>query len=465
MSLEQIKFINQFVKLYGFTCIADYDSQINKVNDDDFLHKINKEMSEIKKLFKTSKLNLSRKQYKIDSVTLAFSLLRNLLQQANVPFETIHKSNGNYLRLIPLNKTLMNYIDHSMNNIIHGSEPERIIEINDFFKDVTDKLKIYRMRNNTTHTDLMKGLMTKCKDDFECVSTYQEVTIKPSHYKVYDDLISISHIIVRDCDMFRIKEVNIMSEDGFHMSEEIEKIELLSGGQTIVSDIETSRLIPYMTFRSELEIGAYFDKKLLEKLLNVNLSITFEKIHLSINLRKSLRDNNYKLFDNVKIEDGIIIKYPIKIQETPVNYIIYSGDRNSINFSIKRDIDAIYDIELETVDCNLNPIKNQIAGVSLQANNNVIYTKTRSDDFKLEEFDINNPIPLRYIHYMALEFNISTYSNDVIILIKYKRRLLPDIKEPFYISEDLLVKDGLINLSKIEELKDISHISKFLVSK
>jgi len=90
-------------------------SSINNIDN------INNVMTDIKKLFKLSGLNLSRKKYIIDSPNLAFCLLKNLLQQTNVPFDIIHKNDGNYVRLVPQNNILMNYINQHMINIIHNN--------------------------------------------------------------------------------------------------------------------------------------------------------------------------------------------------------------------------------------------------------------------------------------------------------------------------------------------------------
>ena len=45
------------------------------------------------------------------------ALLRNLLQQANIPFTTIHHNTGNKMRLIPVNIMLVNYIKYKVKDI------------------------------------------------------------------------------------------------------------------------------------------------------------------------------------------------------------------------------------------------------------------------------------------------------------------------------------------------------------
>lgn len=130
---QQLEFLSSFVKLYGFNGLNDYKSQIGiKDLDDEISHlkSVNEKMPEIIKLFKSSNLNLSRKKYKIDSINLSFSMLRKLLQQANVPFTMIHHNTGNKMRLVPVNFMLVNYINQtSVKDIDQESSQMSSIEV------------------------------------------------------------------------------------------------------------------------------------------------------------------------------------------------------------------------------------------------------------------------------------------------------------------------------------------------
>lgn len=123
--MEQIQFINSFVTFFGFKSISDYDTEISqakfksKNKETSLINSVNLNMTQIKNLFKTSSMNLSRKSYSVDSVQLCFSVLKHCLQQANIPFEMVHRKDGNFMRLIPINKMLVNYIENPMNDIVH----------------------------------------------------------------------------------------------------------------------------------------------------------------------------------------------------------------------------------------------------------------------------------------------------------------------------------------------------------
>lgn len=65
-TLKQISFLDNFIKVYHFSGIQDYESKISHKHFeselDDFLDKVNYNIPQIRKLFHTSKLNLARKK-------------------------------------------------------------------------------------------------------------------------------------------------------------------------------------------------------------------------------------------------------------------------------------------------------------------------------------------------------------------------------------------------------------------
>lgn len=135
--MEQLKFIDKFVKLFGFKNIADYDTKITvsqfkntKKNTMTFLNNINKQMDNIKKHFKTGPLSLARKKYVIDTPELAMSVLKKCLQQANIGFEIKKTKKANFVRLIPTNKLLSKYIINMDNICQHVENIDHIVQIN-----------------------------------------------------------------------------------------------------------------------------------------------------------------------------------------------------------------------------------------------------------------------------------------------------------------------------------------------
>ena len=90
--MEQLAFLDRFVRVYGFKNIADYETRITVSQfkglqiKQNFLKQINNEMDNIKKYFKTGPLNLARKKYIIDSPELAMSILKKCLEQAGINY-------------------------------------------------------------------------------------------------------------------------------------------------------------------------------------------------------------------------------------------------------------------------------------------------------------------------------------------------------------------------------------------
>ena len=72
--MDKIKFLDALVKLYGFAGIDDYDTKIcvaQYKNPEQLITQVNSHMSDIRTLFNNSQLQLSRKDYQIDSVLAA----------------------------------------------------------------------------------------------------------------------------------------------------------------------------------------------------------------------------------------------------------------------------------------------------------------------------------------------------------------------------------------------------------
>jgi hypothetical protein len=126
-TMEQLTFLNKFLVGYGIQGLSDNETKISQSavrHENDLIKHVNDHIPEIKKLFKTGSMNLGRKNYKVDSIGLAFSVLKHCLKQANVPYESVHTKTNNSMRLIPVNNLLVKYIEHPMNHILHP-EPEQ----------------------------------------------------------------------------------------------------------------------------------------------------------------------------------------------------------------------------------------------------------------------------------------------------------------------------------------------------
>lgn len=106
--MEQLSFLNKFLIGFGINGLSDNTTKISQSTvSDEVIKHVNDNIPEIKKLFKTGSMNLARKNYRVDSVGLAFSVLKHCLKQANVPYESVHTKTNNSMRLIPVNNMLV----------------------------------------------------------------------------------------------------------------------------------------------------------------------------------------------------------------------------------------------------------------------------------------------------------------------------------------------------------------------
>lgn len=114
--LDQIKFIDKaLLPIFGIKSIIDYKTEISVKTlkkDTDFLNRLNNELGGLKDNFPVREFSLNKSDGKIKTLPQAFGLLKKCLQLANVLFEINNRSNTTYLRLIPKNFILDNYIKH-----------------------------------------------------------------------------------------------------------------------------------------------------------------------------------------------------------------------------------------------------------------------------------------------------------------------------------------------------------------
>ena len=126
--MEQLTFLDKFIKVFGFKHIADYDTRVAvsdlKKSESTLLPLVNNYIQEIWQynLFKKTPFNLARKSYQVDSAELALAVLKKCLQQANIPYETQHTKHGNQLRLLSESNLLNEYINKM--NYLEKSELE-----------------------------------------------------------------------------------------------------------------------------------------------------------------------------------------------------------------------------------------------------------------------------------------------------------------------------------------------------
>ena len=151
--LDQIEFLDtKLLPIYGFKEINDYSSKISEETlskNDNFLDEINNIIPDFKKVFPVKDFSLHKTNNKIISIKHAMSFLKMCFNIAIVPFECTNIKGTRYLRLIPQNNILTDYIkDTKMSEnrtLITGSdstqEHAQIDTKNIKYDDITSSIK------------------------------------------------------------------------------------------------------------------------------------------------------------------------------------------------------------------------------------------------------------------------------------------------------------------------------------
>jgi hypothetical protein len=103
---SQMEFLNKFLPLYGIESLCDTATEIDSKKLTDF-DKMTEYIPEIKKLFKTSVMNLNRSMNKITS-TNAIPILKHMCVQSRIPYNIIKYSNNYTFSLADQNFILTN---------------------------------------------------------------------------------------------------------------------------------------------------------------------------------------------------------------------------------------------------------------------------------------------------------------------------------------------------------------------
>jgi len=342
------------------------------------------------------------------------------------------------------------------------------MNIKNYQEDVINKLQIHKTADNVSAKDAFK-MLDEYKGDFDCVSTLKDEIIKPDYKITNDHMIAIVPI-TGDGDLFRFNKIQLMDDNVVIDNVVIDKIQFVVRGQVVIDDLETFNIYFPRAPGQEYELRVFINKTYITRSLLGNIMLTYERVFLNNPLRMIVNTENYELFEGTKYENHRLIITPTdnkehECNEDCVSYLI-NPDQSSYRFN--RSAHTIYDIEIQTVDINMNEISNKISKVSVQIGATEVYNKTNADNYYLEVFNETNPIPLRYLMYWNVTLNIITDEPKQLILIKYKQKNINDelfinnYKTPFYMNPNILIEGGMGKLTDPSELVNIPYISKFI---
>ena len=396
MSLEQIDFLNNFVKYFGFSNIGDYETIIKTSVNETIITNVNNEMGQIKKLFKLTGLNLSRKKYIIDSPNLAICLLKNLLQQSNIPFDIVHKTDGNYLRLISPNKILLNYIDHRMTYINH--DENEVVNFGEI-----------ELRTKRAHKKGLLALVLFEKNGYNSSSMKTNKIIDISFIENFENEMVINAIMPREYDLIKINNISVVQKiDDLIVYDDIkiDSFDTCIGSYKFKND-----LIPFVSCQyAEIILKLTVSKKYISQIIDKKIMVEFDGIYLVQNLRNKMRQ---KLnIGNGVVSDGLFIGD--EKRELSNEIIMVNNE-----WTLPR-YDTIYDIELVTINKDNQIVDNEISQVNLFIANNDVY-KLRNTNDTILKLNIE-PIPMKELIYNNVVIKVNTFEKavDKFIMVKYK---------------------------------------------
>jgi hypothetical protein len=454
MSLEQIRFLDTFITYFGFSSVSDYNTQVKSGKDVD-MSKINESIDDIKKLFKLSKLNLARKKYKIDSNNLAFSLLKNLLQQTNIPFETTHKSDANYMRLVSQNKILMNYIDNPMNNIVHDEIEMKDVKYTDEF---LHKLNYIKLADENGVGKSLQTLISYPHEKYNAILEKYNTDNEITSIEVFDDYLAFNIPIIKTYDMITKVSWTILEQKNkatslIHSRESIEfsKVEIILDDNIfdLAENISFHKFIPLVKFQKLAFYARFYtDIKNLSKLTNKIVRLKHHALYLGIDERRFLTKSK------MEFHESNIYKYKFCLNDLSKNNKIKLSNKIIIKnlYTFPKYYKYIYDMNLSTINNDLNTIDNNISHCEFSLGGDTKVFKLIDNKISIGTFNKNSPIPLIYIYYnnitilaQTFELLINTYS-----LLEFKHKDFQIQETPMTITQIHnwnIIENGYIKVS------------------
>lgn len=181
------------------------------------------------------------------------------------------------------------------------------IKIENYQTDFNDKLKITRIRDNSSRLDALSQLITQGANDFDGISTLTDIT---TNYKIMNEkIIAIVPLPTdADCDLLRFTKIQLMSDNVVIDNSYIKKIQLVVSGKVIIDDIErTNQYFPTVgIYYQPREFRVIIDKKsIIQSLPEVGtITLTYEKVIINIRLRLSLFRQCIKVYKDLNIADS-----------------------------------------------------------------------------------------------------------------------------------------------------------------
>lgn len=411
---KQIEFMDKtLLPIYGIKSVQDYSTKVS-LNDikknKTIIQQLNDILPELKDIFPVKEFNLHKTNDKVNSDTQVYAILKKCLQLANILFDVFQDNKVNYVRLIPKNILLENYINkmsdirENKNLMLESNSDEQTKKYIIDYEELGSSIK------KETIEEYYIPLFLLVKSEESIIIPLSEIISDLNRMEI--DFIAENKIEKHLVDKEVIDKV-------FYGS----KYEILSNNDKIYESVleKHKNILPLGVFPfskniySPLSIKIYC--KLPYELLRniINIKITINKIEFIKKMSDKLDNKNYYIeipFDkNIMIFSyGMITsKIPSKIPiEIKTNFNEIDGDKYQIGkyqcFRVKESNNFIATDLLYFLVCGYDIVTQYIKNRPIKCNfytkDDNTYTFTHQfirDCDAITNIKINFPESIKYI--------------------------------------------------------------------
>jgi len=502
--MEQLEYINKFVKIYGFKGLDDYTTKISSYDIDqstEIIKKLNDEIDNLRKHFRYSDFALTKYKNKITNGTVALGVIKKVLQQANINFDIVKSSKHNYLRLSKpnilynkfINSLNMDQVENSINplismegfaekyskktvddieEIIKNSTVDGLLNLEKLIRD--DDIYDYKEdKNKFNYPDsplhalvLGKGSYVKENVNINCNTANNFTPDIIEILKMEDNMIASScHFVLinRTADLF----CNVKSSHKYDIC-------------TSCFTITNQKYIPLISFQYTQCFIKFNGINLFED----NINCTYDHIFADTKERRHMAQSKIDLGNHVTDHGFVNYKKYKDGSRTNVNTIQerqygIKTDKYEVEFNVKENL-FIYDIELCVQDYNGNINYEYISSFGIKNAGHIIYEQKNINSRKsFKDLNINKENPIMPTHgKLFIKLNKLLHSN-MYILMKCKsfnnntlseylmmhRDFKDHMKPSFYILNNICYSPYGIVSGKTNDYIDkenIKHYSSFI---
>lgn len=367
--MEKYFDIEKLINLFGWKDLEDYKTEIHT-----------------KELFSKYEKNNKIKEYfenKLDTASNLMTKLRKKMDELNIPYKMIHKTDGNYLKLMPINNEFEKYLDYKKSIKIKNIQENKYKFTNGKimtkynFKDICKNANIEKLNSNNALKYLEQNndvdmviIKDKC---FDFTFFIDELTKELICHIPRNCCASFDYnLILFDSDNFDKIYIDTKNLIFNKRNKEVQKPDCINNCLIFLEDL-------YYDYYAILKLNnELYDK--IKSIKNPKICFSYQKIYMKQELRNFISKNTqdkYKVYET-----------KTNNKEEYFKYFTFSNIFNEsfcYNFCNPR---CLYDIIIIP--------RNKTKEVQIKNNNKIIKSKIYKDNnhhnFEFLEYTTNNPL-------------------------------------------------------------------------